>query len=90
MATANANTNGDGGVKIAIRVRPLNRKEVAENALSVINVKQNVLSLLDPSIAGKDPTAAINSQFVRKFPYDFAFCSQYPEKPGYATQVFSL
>eukprot|EP00043_Microstomoeca_roanoka_P017032 m.176491 g.176491 ORF g.176491 m.176491 type:complete len:1590 (+) comp16562_c0_seq2:385-5154(+) len=62
-------------VKVAVRVRPFNKREIARNATSIIEMQGNSTRIINPTNAKPNT-----------FTYDFSHDSSDPSTPSFATQ----
>ena len=56
----------DTNVKVAVRVRPFNSREIARDAKLIIDMKGNTTYISDPSMPGDEP---------KSFSFDYSYWS---------------
>ncbi|KAI9591855.1 hypothetical protein BDF19DRAFT_453694 [Syncephalis fuscata] len=72
-----------GNIKVVVRVRPLNGREVARGATCLIRMEGNQTIITRPPNPN-DPTAKPD---VKSFAYDHSYWSFDPKAPNYASQA---
>ncbi|XP_063696569.1 kinesin-like protein unc-104 isoform X4 [Culicoides brevitarsis] len=67
-------------VKVAVRVRPFNSREIVRDAKLIIEMSGNTTSITNPKL----PPGAPDS--VKRFNYDYSYASNDPDDPEFANQ----
>ncbi|XP_071963313.1 uncharacterized protein [Antedon mediterranea] len=73
-------------VKVAVRVRPLSKKEEETEAAFILDVNENVLSIVNLKVDGPATEGDRNRQRVRNFTFDYCYLSADKSRPDYASQ----
>jgi kinesin family protein 1 len=64
------------GVKVAVRCRPLNSREIARGAKPLIRMQGNQTMLDPPDSDSKDPgNAKVHSARSHSFAFDYSYCT---------------
>ncbi|XP_033126781.1 kinesin-like protein KIF16B [Anneissia japonica] len=73
-------------VKVAVRVRPLSKKEEETGSSFILDVSENVLSIVNLKVEGPATDGDRHRQRVRHFTFDFCYLSADKSRPDYASQ----
>ncbi|GAA5893813.1 hypothetical protein JCM8208_001251 [Rhodotorula glutinis] len=77
---------GSGNIKVVVRCRPLNSRELARGAKSLVRMEGNQ-TMLDPPEAANVTSGRITEKEVKSFAFDKSYWSACPkEDPAYASQ----
>lgn len=68
-------------VKVAVRVRPFNSREVARESSCIIEMSGNTTCITNPKV----PPGS--SESVKRFNYDYSYWSHNPRDPEFSTQA---
>ncbi|XP_020841975.1 kinesin-like protein KIF16B isoform X1 [Phascolarctos cinereus] len=72
-------------VKVAVRVRPMNRREKDLEAKFIIHMEKNKTTITNLKIP-EGGTGDTGRERTKTFTYDFSFCSADSESPNYVSQ----
>ncbi|KAK9411114.1 kinesin-like KIF16B [Crotalus adamanteus] len=72
-------------VKVAVRVRPINRREQELDAKFIISMEKNQTKITNLKIP-EGGTGDLGRERTKIFTYDFSYFSADPERPNYASQ----
>ncbi|XP_015666556.1 kinesin-like protein KIF16B isoform X2 [Protobothrops mucrosquamatus] len=72
-------------VKVAVRVRPINRREQELDAKFIISMEKNQTKITNLKIP-EGGTGDLGRERTKIFTYDFSYFSVDPERPNYASQ----
>ncbi|XP_055627411.1 kinesin-like protein unc-104 isoform X3 [Toxorhynchites rutilus septentrionalis] len=68
-------------VKVAVRVRPFNSREIARESKCIIEMSGNTTCITNPKV----PPGA--SEAIKQFNYDYSYWSHNPRDPEFSTQA---
>ncbi|GAM19663.1 hypothetical protein SAMD00019534_028380 [Acytostelium subglobosum LB1] len=74
------------GVKVAVRVRPFNGREMDRNAECIVKMNGNKTVLIRPSNLRANPNAPPTAEDEKSFTFDHSYWSFDNADPNYATQ----
>ncbi|KAH9853391.1 kinesin-domain-containing protein [Lenzites betulinus] len=82
--------HGDGNIKVVVRCRPLNSREIARGAKCLVRMEGNQ-TILDPPEAGSAGAQATSGRAAERKPMNFAFDKSYwsagpRDEPQYCSQ----
>ncbi|KAI0699809.1 kinesin-domain-containing protein [Cytidiella melzeri] len=82
--------HGDGNIKVVVRCRPLNSREIARGAKCLVRMEGNQ-TILDPPEAGSQGAQAASGRTTEKKTMNFAFDKSYwsagpRDEPNYCSQ----
>ncbi|KAH9950145.1 hypothetical protein B0H21DRAFT_831130 [Amylocystis lapponica] len=82
--------HGDGNIKVVVRCRPLNSREIARGAKCLVRMEGNQ-TILDPPDPGSQAAQATSGRATERKPMNFAFDKSYwsagpREEPNYCSQ----
>ncbi|XP_044127193.1 stAR-related lipid transfer protein 9 [Bufo gargarizans] len=73
-------------VKVALRVRPLSKREHAEEARVIVNVDEKIARIRNIKLDYKPESGGDTRERLSEFGFDYCYWSVDPEDPKYASQ----
>ncbi|XP_069807137.1 stAR-related lipid transfer protein 9 isoform X2 [Dendropsophus ebraccatus] len=73
-------------VRVALRVRPLNKREKAEEARIIVNVDEKIARIRNIKLDYKPESSGDTRERLLEFGFDYCYWSLDPDDPKYASQ----